>query len=643
MDFQRRYIFKINNNNVPPGQKLSAYSVGAVILGGTIYITFFYLKDSNVWIPIISLLAGLLLTSFLTTYMLYDRHPLQEEIDLFGDYFISRVYGRIYCKDILYTKCKAAAKGTVMFQVRMNSNSGFTWKLLGPKISSEDRECLTGFKLAFDEAFKVYKSSHETLYPRRYQFTFINEKGYWYALICFLFLPLLLIPGDITDLGFWVLPIIFIPILCGLFLMVKKLVQKEKIMLYADHMVSEKYGEIDFSSVQKIISTDDPTHPALTLQLSGDKEVFWNTPTFGTRTPDSELSLKYAEIWHFTQDVCRLLSQEGASGEVSRPHVATDVKIPTPEIPAKNTAERNRRQRTAPLGTQQVQAHRKTDDMPVLHIKKRKGAYIGISIGAVFLIAMYLRQCGENIRENNSPLVRAERQSEYVQQEALSLLKDFTKKNGPYYLYTNDDSVQVFYYPTKPALAKTPEDQMLEGIRQRYIPGNLKHINERFHAYKELRYAGQYPDSVDWHLTLVNRRMSVFADPSYHNLSDTTSTHVYVVYFTPGVKIRRTPSLQDYAEREGWPDTHSEGGVLAIPINLILSADENLKKSILDQPNRMFALWKEYPGKMDIYLVARQQEGEMTADLFDAVLAQFKLILEKRDIPTQEFKRRTLP
>src|SRR5699024_4405903 len=105
-----------------------------------------------------------------------------------------------------------------------------------------------------------------------------------------------------------------------------------------------------------------------------------------------------------------------------------------------------------------------------------------------------------------------------VQQETLSLLNDFTKKNGPYYIYTNQDSVEIFYYPTKKEIQNMDlTEKLFQQSQAVYTPEVLRKSNQTMDFYREMQYAKQYPDSVNWQMLLQNPKTSISLQKSIFN------------------------------------------------------------------------------------------------------------------------------
>ncbi len=126
---------------------------------------------------------------------------------------------------------------------------------------------------------------------------------------------------------------------------------------------------------------------------------------------------------------------------------------------------------------------------------------------------------------------------------------------------------------------------------------------------------------------------------SYFNRTDSTQTHVYLAFFIPDVKVKRIPTMQSYAEREGWPDTEDESGVWTIPIYPDQSMEENVKNSILSQSQHFFSLAAQHPARTKIYIVARQNEGEMTWEIFEKTAKKMMKILQQNGINTENMKQ----
>src|SRR5699024_5911356 len=162
---------------------------------------------------------------------------------------------------------------------------------------------------AFIEAFKNFKTYTKPDFPQQHKFIFYKESGYFYGLLCFAFVPVLLTIDDINAIGWWVLFVILIPVIGGLVLVFKKVVQKEEITLYENRLISKKYGQIDFQNIVEIISSEDERRPGLTLQLKNGKSISWGTPTLGPNQSEKESKLAYSGIRHFIAEFGELADQ----------------------------------------------------------------------------------------------------------------------------------------------------------------------------------------------------------------------------------------------------------------------------------------------------------------------------------------------
>src|SRR5699024_6684180 len=241
------------------------------------------------------------------------------------------------------------------------------------------------------------------------------------------------------------------------------------------------------------------------------------------------------------------------------------------------------------------------------HTRKKKSIYIGIPIGIAVSLLILSRNCAGEYQKKKSPFYQINQKTENVQQQAYSLLNDFTEKNGPYYIYTNQDSVDIFYYPTKKEIQKTDlTEKLFQQSQTAYTPEALQKSNQTMDFYREMQYAKQHPDSVNWQMLLQNPKTSISLQKSIFNQSDSTNIYLYLAYFIPDAPIERTPSMRAYAKRKGLRETEDKTGVFAIPIYKNSSVKEYLQSENFPL-QRFLYLGEHFEDKMQVYITAQKQ------------------------------------
>lgn len=632
MESRKLYRFK-TVDGISITQRLIAIFSAFIIFAAVSYSTYVLTEKSLIWLPILLVIVGMLLAAISYSILSVERSPLLEEIKLNDLSLISKKKGVVEFKNILYTTSDTNGSLTQSFQVRLLNGKSITWNLVGAKTSKEDSEKMTDFICEFKRQYNEYKVHYPIPFPHCYRFIFVNEWGYLYALICFIFVPVLFI-ADINDFGLWALPIIFIPLFAGIFMMIKKTIIHEKVTIFPNYLVSKKYGRINFDTILRIDETDDPEHPALTLNLKGGRVIFWKTASFGNMTATRELVKQYSEIRHFIKELCEILDR------LSIEATSSVVKLPLPVSPHKVVNG------SLAMSSQEFRAandHNKSfvprkQDSHIPHFRSNKGRYWGVTVGGLFALMIFVRQCIDTRQENNNPLRQTAQQSMAAESEAVALLQQFTVKNGPYFLYSNDDSIKLFYYPVRLNEKRFTEDQILRKLSNEAVPDAIQATNRRYEMLDDMSYAKNHPDSVQWHLLLNNPHTSILMDNGFVTQKKDTNTYLYVAYYCPDVKIDRIPTMQSYAKRMGEPDSEDATGWYAIPIYPNRSPEQNLKQSILNQPNRLFTIWEEYPDKTKVYIAARKQEGDMNESLFKELVAAFGQEMTAKKIPLKSFK-----
>lgn len=619
----KNYSFLVKNK-IPLEQKILAFAVGALLFAGLIYYFIISIDSESLWMPILIFTGGILLIYYIVHRLLRDKTPLQEEIKLTEKAMFSKIYGEINFKEIRFMVEEDLAGEIFFLQIFLQNGMKYTWKHSDYKENStESMAQFNQFFQAFKQAFEEFKSHSKIDFPLRHQFTFYKESGYFYVLICIAFVPFLLLFDDINDLGFWVFPVIIIPIITGIWLMIKKVVQKEEVELFEDHLVSKKYGRIDFKNIIEIISYEDERRPALILKLNKGENISWKTPTLGTNQTDREVKLMFVEIRHFIADFCeitdwfskKIKSSEEVSIAFIRPENRENSVDKIARIPLSNSPQR-----------------KKPDPKPqvIPHTRKKRNLYIAVPAGIAVSILILSRNCIGNYQKKKSPFYQIEQKTENVQTQAQDLLNDFTKKNGPYYLLTNRDSVEIFYYPTKKTNQEMSWSELVfEQEKRKNSPEILQQTQQSMDFYRNMNYARQYPDSVDWQMLLRNSKTIIPLRKPAIDQTENVEDFVYLAYFIPDVLIERTPAMRAYAKRKNLPETEDKFGSFAIPVDQKSSLTNYFKNEIFAVKNLLY--WKEkYPNQIQIYLVAQQKSG-ISEKQFEVLSSQILQILNLKE------------
>lgn len=149
---------------------------------------------------------------------------------------------------------------------------------------------------------------------------------------------------------------------------------------------------------------------------------------------------------------------------------------------------------------------------------------------------------------------------------------------------------------------------LFEREKKAHSPENLRQINRSLEFYREMNYARQYPDSVDWHLLLSNFITEIPLHDFQINQAESREAFLYLAYFIPDVLITRTPAMRVYAKGKDLPATENRFGSFAIPITENSSPAAYFEHE--NFPLERFLQWKEkYSDQMQIFLVAPQKAG----------------------------------
>ncbi len=429
------YIFKVKNK-VPLQQKIKASLVATIVLGAAFYPSLLLFNQGHTTVSFIILIVAIFVAVVLGLYLAMDWHPLDEKIRLGTDYLESELYGKVNFRDILLTKDQSLPGRTSIFVIRLNDGTTRIWSLFNTSAREANEKILKSFCRDFRAAFEIYRAKHPNAYPHHYSFRFIDTRGYLYALLCLVFIPFLFIPNDIDDFGLWVLPLIFIPFLGGIFLMIKKTIRKDEISLNKDFLDSKIYGKIDFTAIRKIISIDDPTQPALTLKLTNEKKALWKTDIF-RRGGDTDriLAFRYAELWHFIQDFNSLVNTDSQHKTASQ---SESFSKPTKERIEHTPNFEPKEQRAERIYIGDVEKNSKQDRVlnsrgpkhKISHTRKRKARNITIYSGFLVIIILLGRHFTEQYRKTRNPLYRIEEKSEYARKRGLATFDDSKSKDN---------------------------------------------------------------------------------------------------------------------------------------------------------------------------------------------------------------------
>ena len=641
---QQNFFLHIKNKT-PLKQKIIAFSVGGILLIPLLYYWIISIDHESFWIPMIIFIVGLFLIIYVVIRLLADKKPLTEEAVLQKEKIISTVYGEINFKEIKYYITDYTTIGIHFLRIFLKDGEQLTWENSDyKKYTTEDFESLNKFCKAFIQNFQDFKETEKPNFPKQFKFTFFREKGYFYLLICFLFVPVLFIPEDINDFDLWIFPIIMIPIVGGLLLTFKHTIKKEEIEIFSNHLLSKQYGKIDFQDIKEIISTQDWKNPSLVLKLKNKKDIFWKMPSFGIRQTEKENKINHAEIWHFIAQFEKITSFNIENNKISSEKINSPKPAYSTTFQKKHTskyAKNNVKQasHSTKLSSKQSSSQQ-TSSIP--HKKVRKSIYIGLPVGFVVAFLILARNCAGEYKKKRSPFYNLEEKTTDFQQQTLSLLQDFTVKNGPYYVYTNQDSVRIFYKPSKKITSFFNQtDLLMEEAQQKYTPEILQESNQTHKFYKELTYAKKYPDSVDWQLILQQKEKSF---PVYNtvDLTDAESSMIYLVYFIPKATIERTPAMKAYAKRNNLPEKEDMNGVLPLAINENLTVSEMLE--LEENKIQYFLHWYEkYPEKMQFYLITHPQTSAIHQEDFKNLSVEILDKLKSEGVEIKDFKFKELP
>lgn len=419
----KKYSFFVKNK-IPVRQKILGFSVGAFLFAGLIYYFIVSIDAESLWMPILIFAGGMLFIFYIVHQLLRDKKPLQEKIKLSEKGMISQIYGEVQFREIRFMVEEELAGEMIFLRIFLQNGRKIIWKRSDYRgISPESISQFNHFCQDIKQAFEEFKIRSKTNFPHRHQFTFYKESGYFYALICIVFVPFLLLFDDVNDVGLWTLPVIFIPVISGIWLTIKKVVQQEEVDLFGDHLFSKKYGRIDFKNITEIISYEDNRRPSLILKLKNGQNVSWKTPVLGANQTDREDKLMFVEIRHFITDFSEVTDVFSNKIYVVESGITNSV-----QPKSRNTSVEASPQFARTNSVPPKNFNRKPQVIP--HTRKKSSLYIAVPAGLAVSILILSRNCVGTYQKKKNPFYQIEQKTENVQWQAQVLLKGFTKKTA---------------------------------------------------------------------------------------------------------------------------------------------------------------------------------------------------------------------
>lgn len=640
MENTPRYTFKMNRA-VPLWKKVLGALAGLALLAIPVYYVITNIEEMAFWWPAVILIVSVILVIVVYLLIVTDRNPLKETIQFHEEFFDSKHFGKVYYADILYIQSGGVAVKITQFDIRLIKGRTLKWEVKGLKIDEKDQQLFYDFIQTVSQNHKSYLRKNGKTYPRDYKVNHAKPSGILYGLLCFLFIPVLLIP-NINSWGFWVFPMIFIPLVGGIILLIKKTARKDHVILFKTHLQSNQKERIAYDEIDTIITAGSKMNPELTLILKDGEKIKWRTLNFGTTDRNTTIHSN-SELWHFMQDLAHILDKNTATVDpipVRKPEKATFEEAAKKPVSTKSasiaTANSTSSSSEKELKNDIPSAPKRKE---IKHIRGKKAAYIGIPVSLVVAVFLLVRTCDFQ----DHPLQDAEKNSQQSRQKALQLVQGFTKKNGPYLLFTNDTAAKLYTIPEKKITTKTLLEEMQKRTQQDYVPQKLRNINAGFKFYKQMRYAQRYPDSVNWHLTLIRKKTAINLGENLLRRQDNVAPKLYIATYTPKVKRHDIPSMRAYRRKKGLPDSTERKLRFALPIHPNLTLKENVEKLRYNQLENLLKTFLEYPETTQLYVVGKVDTQAMTRTQFKQLIDQLRAILTEHHIGPANFQIKRVP
>ncbi|AZA93640.1 Uncharacterised protein [Chryseobacterium nakagawai] len=341
---------------------------------------------------------------------------------------------------------------------------------------------------------------------KQFTFKYQNNKGGLYVLLSLFGIPLMIILLSIVllDIIPWSLWII-IPLGIGavVYCMARFIrISREIDTLSVDHegFTSEKHGRIRYEDIYSIPPYNflQAPPPSMRIKLNNGKKLVWQ---FNPRNQKSAEDI--ATFIAFRDELLLNLEQNAQQSFLAKEEDIQKTKL-------------------------QEKGSRLVEQLQVS--KNRNYKYIAISLSAVSALLILARTCGSDIIQNKRKeearsLTRAMLQieSDYEKnvQQAQRTAADYSLKFGAIVLFTNDPKASIEFVPE---IGGNPYMPKIEAIGLRRIEDN--EILEKYI---------KHPDSVDYHMAVINTSGKFFAvmNKSIFSQDDESSVPVYLTVYNP--------------------------------------------------------------------------------------------------------------
>lgn len=454
---------------------------------------------------------------------------------------------------------------------------------------------------------------------RTFIFTSQNPKASRYLLICLLSF---IMPFGVSFLN----PILLMTVVVGALTLGFVLFSRhtkapEKIKLYDSYLHSEIFGEIYYEDIVSAKPVVIDTGRGLRLKLNKGKKAWW-LALKKEENPEYEafVAALSEAVSHLTFSENTVLHQQK---EVRSVQLDSDVTI-----------EREKNKKAQPK-TDRVQNSSPEIELELRNVqRKNKGSrkntaiISGLTLLVLALLGLFKVYAPRWEQSRNEKERQMIGQGLALQQEkkanlmdsAQALIREYTDKNGPYFLYSNDSTATLRYLPV--IQFNNPSSGGIKSLVLDDRPEKLKAFLAN-------------PDSASWAIALKTSDQAFYQTDAYTLGDRNLETKIYFTLTNKKVFVSAPVS---------YSGTGGEQVLDSIPLQLefavSLDTKGDLSKAIQEGLNVLKPYLRKHPESMNFFLAARQGEGRMDKDLFEKAERILKVQLAKMQVDTSGFKEK---
>lgn len=435
-----------------------------------------------------------------------------------------------------------------------------------------------------------------------YSFVTINLKAPWFLAVILLVIPFGFLLNTMhlsKATGQWVfLSILGLFVILPITLFFIFLRKKETVTVYADHLESKRFGKIFYRDIKRLSSLNQRAKPNMLLVLHNGKKYKWVPQV------NREINAQECEKLIDTLSTCL---QTTSSSETKLENTSESVSSSN-VFSGNNSGNTSNWKGNSPV----IDTDSGTDEgglSGLAALGKKAMPYAGLllllGIGAQFLIKYNGKQ---HRKKDAQKVVNALNNSEEIKNQLLDYafreLSKYAKKEGPFYVLTNDSDMAFHYLP----------QELFGEIKDPLI--TAKSVMEN-------------PAASQWKMSVRLGGKNYIFHKNEANKTDRSATYIYILAVTPSIKSPQNQQAIKTKKR------------LSQAVALLID-NQQLTKSFEANFDKISYLVKQFPDSTKLYMAAQEGEGKMNATLFKKYEQLLKNELAKRKIDTLKFNAKTL-